>query len=374
MRIRLTDLAIKKLPLSTNGQITYWDELTPNFGVRCSTRSRSYIVLLGEKRRRKTLGRYPDLSLADARKQARQLLANNALDEGVFAPERPIVSFDKAREDFLADCERRNKPRTVADYRRLLHKHFSFTDDVREVTRAQVMKVISQLSDTPSEQSHAYVAIRTLMNWCVRQGLIEYSVVPPMKQSSTERDRVLDEQELRKVLNHARETPFPFGPIVQLLLYTGQRRSEVGMLRRSWISGDQVLFPKGFAKNSREHRFPLTAMAQAVIHNLPDTGDLLFPAATDFDKPFTTWAWHKKRFDEGLAGVAPYTLHDLRRTFATTHAKIGTPIHVTEKLLNHVSGTISGVAAVYNRHTYLEEMTAAVSAYDEFLANLSANC
>jgi integrase len=374
MRIRLTDLAIKKLPLPPSGQVTYWDELTPNFGVRCSTRSRSYIVLLGEKRRRKTLGRYPDLSLADARRQAKQLLANNALDEGVFASERPIVSFDQAREDFLADCERRNKPRTVADYRRLLHKHFSFKGDVREVSRAQIMKVISKLSDTPSEQSHAYVAIRTLMNWCVRQGLIEYSVVPPMKQSTAERDRVLNEQELLEVLNHAQETPFPFWPIVQLLLYTGQRRSEVGMLRRSWISGDQVLFPKGFAKNNREHRFPITAMAQAVISDLPDTGDLLFPAATDFEKPFTTWAWHKKRFDEGLENVAPYTLHDLRRTFATTHAKLGTPIHITEKLLNHVSGTISGVAAVYNRHTYLDEMWVAVTAYDEYLAKLGQDC
>jgi hypothetical protein len=54
-------------------------------------------------------------------------------------------------------------------------------------------------------------------------------------------------------------------------------------------------------------------------------------------------------------------------TSATTHAKIGTPIHVTEKLLNHVSGTIIGVAAVYNRHSYMEEMRAAVSEYDVYL-------
>jgi integrase len=111
-------------------------------------------------------------------------------------------------------------------------------------------------------------------------------------------------------------------------------------------------------------------MAQKVTAQLPDTGDLLFPAATDFDKPFTTWAWHKKRFDDGLEDVEPYTLHDLRRTFATVHAQIGTPIHVTEKLLNHVSGTISGVAAVYNRHSYSDEMMQAMRHYDEFLENL----
>lgn len=88
---------------------------------------------------------------------------------------------------------------------------------------------------------------------------------------------------------------------------------------------------------------------------------------TNPEKPFSTWAWHKARFDEGLEGVEPYTLHDLRRTFATIHAKIGTPVHVTEKLLNHVSGTISGVAAIYNRHSYREEMIEAMGRYDEHL-------
>ena len=68
--------------------------------------------------------------------------------------------------------------------------------------------------------------------------------------------------------------------------------------------------------------------------------------------------------------TGPYTLHDLRRTFATIHAKIGTPIHVTEKLLNHVSGTISGVAAVYNRHSYMDEMRTAVAEYDAYLEKL----
>ncbi|GLQ35994.1 integrase [Amylibacter marinus] len=369
MRIRLTDLAVKKLPLSQNGQVTYWDELTPNFGIRCSTRSKSYIVLLGEKRRRKTLGRYPELSLSDARKQAKQLLSANALEEELVVPRGQVISFEDAKSRFLTDCESRNKPRTVADYRRLLNKHFKFKGEIREVDRQQVMKVISKLSSTPSEQSHAYVAIRTMMNWCVRHGLIDHSVVPPMKQNSVQRDRVLSEDELRKVYLRAIETPFPFGPIVQLLLLTGQRRSEVGQFRRSWINDGEMVFPHGFAKNKKEHRFPLSPLAQELIARLPDTGDLLFPAATDYEKPFTTWAWHKKRFDEGLEDVEPYTLHDLRRTFATVHAKIGTPIHVTEKLLNHVSGTISGVAAVYNRHSYMDEMRHAVSEYDAYLVH-----
>lgn len=368
MKLRLTDIAIKKLSLPSRGQVTHWDEITPGFGLRCSTKSKSFVVMFGERRRLKTLGRYPQLSLSEARSKAKKFFVK--FEEGGFAPPTKEVLFEEAKTRFLSDCQGRNKPRTVADYQRLLNKHFNFKTDVKDVTRAQVMKVVSNLSTTPSEQSHAYVAIRTMMNWCVRHGLVEHSVVPPIKQKTAERDRVLSETELRKVFQHSQETPFPFGPVVQLLILTGQRRTEVGQLRWSWMSGDGVTFPKGFAKNKREHRFPLSTMAQQVIAELPDTGDLLFPAAKDFEKPFTTWAWHKKRFDEGLEDVAPYTLHDLRRTFATVHAQIGTPIHVTEKLLNHVSGTINGVAAIYNRHSYFEEMQAATNEYDAYLENL----
>ncbi|MBF9061382.1 integrase arm-type DNA-binding domain-containing protein, partial [Rhodobacterales bacterium HKCCSP123] len=79
MKLRLTDLVVKKLPLTDGEQVTYWDESTPNFGIRCARRSKSYVVLLGEKRQRKTLGRYPDLSLADARKHAKLLISQHAL-------------------------------------------------------------------------------------------------------------------------------------------------------------------------------------------------------------------------------------------------------------------------------------------------------
>lgn len=325
---------------------------------------------MGEKRIRKTLGRYPDLPLAEARKQAKQLISAAALGEGVFAPQAQAVLFEEAKARFLKDCEGRNKPRTVADYKRLLNKHFTFKSNLDAIDRQKVMKVISGLSSTPSEQSHAYVAIRTMMNWCVRHGLIETSVVPKIKQNTKQRNHVLCDDELREVYLHALEAPFPFGAIIQLLILTGQRRTEISSLRRSWIFGDTISYPEGFTKNKREHRLPLSPLAQQVIGRLPDTGDLLFSSANDFEKPFTTWAWNKARFDEGLEGVEHYTIHDLRRTFSTIHAKIGTPIHVTEKLLNHVSGTISGVAAIYNRHSYMDEMREAVDRYDEYLTDL----
>lgn len=71
-------------------------------------------------------------------------------------------------------------------------------------------------------------------------------------------------------------------------------------------------------------------------------------------------------------GITDYRLHDIRRTFATIHAKIGTELHVIEKLLNHQSGSISGVAAVYNHHNYLEEAKIAVANYEKHLQTILA--
>ena len=354
MKLHLTDMAIKKLSNPAVGQVTHWDKLTPGFGLRCSSKSKSFVVMYGETRRLKTLGRYPSVSLAAARIEARRFSAQ--YKAGAFVTVEPSISFLEAKERFLVDCNARNKPRTVADYTRLLGRHFQFAGELTSVSRQQVMKVVSGLAGTPSEQSHAHVAIRTMMNWCVRHGLLEHSVVPPMKHNTKPRDRVLSEKELVEVYTRAREATYPFGPIVQLLILTGQRRTEIGSLRWSWLDNGWITFPDGFTKNKRMHRFPLSRSAQTLIATLPEQSDLIFPAATNVERPFSGWAWHKAQFDAALDGVDSYTLHDLRRTFATVHAKIGTPIHVTEKLLNHVSGTISGVSAVYNRHSYTEEM------------------
>jgi integrase len=84
---------------------------------------------------------------------------------------------------------------------------------------------------------------------------------------------------------------------------------------------------------------------------------------------FSGWSKSKAALDK-LSGVSGWTLHDLRRTFATNLAALGTPIHVTERLLNHVSGTQSGIVAVYQRHSYMPEMTKAVEASERHLRAL----
>lgn len=180
---------------------------------------------------------------------------------------------------------------------------------------------------------------------------------------------MLTDQELVQVYNASLEHPNPFGQIVSLLVLTGMRRYEVVSIQWDWINQSEqtITIPADVTKNKRMHSQPCGDLVAAVLENTPEIGPYLFPSRSETGTVFNGWGKSKERLDASFEGVEPYTLHDLRRTFATSHAKIGTPIHVTEKLLNHVSGTISGVAAVYNRHSYVEEMRTAVTEYDAYL-------
>lgn len=367
--MRLTDLQIKRLTPPDVGQKSVFDDGLPGFGVRVSQGgSKSFILMYGPKRRLKTIGRYPALSLAEARKAARRLLADFQ-DAGDVVTPQARLTFDQARARFLADSKARNKPRTYQDYARLLNKHFHFRANIDQVSRANVMSSLEALSSTPSERQHAFVAIKVMMNWCERHGLIERSPVPRMALQQNARSHVLPDTDLAAVWQRSVDYGYPYGTIIQLLILTGQRRGEVAGLRRSWIEDDLVVFPTGFTKNKREHRLPLSPIAQTVLANVPNTGDLFFPARGSTERCFNGWGKSKEAFDQPLA-AEPYVLHDLRRTFSSNMARLGTPIFVTERILNHVSGTVSGVAAVYNRYSYLDEMRDAVANHDRFLENL----
>lgn len=374
-KVTLTEITLKSLPLPDSGQTTYWDASTSGFGVRVSQGgSKSFVVVHGVNRQRETLGRYPTITLKQARARAKTLLAEITLG----TQQNRTVSYREARELFLEACEAKNKKNTVDYYRKRLDTHFRFgRKRLDEITRMDIQSRIRKIKTSPSEQNHAFVVIRTLMNWALREQYIEQSPIAAMKPPAKPkaRDHMLSEYELLQVFRSAQTHPYPFGPIVSLLILTGQRRSEISSLEWTWIDQEQriITIPASATKNKRVHTLPYGDLVEAALKDIPEVGPYLFPSRSDKGTVFNGWGKCKARFDQRIDNVASYTLHDLRRTFATTHAKIGTPIHVTEKLLNHVSGTISGVAAIYNRHSYIGEMRTSIEAYDGYLAKLTVS-
>ncbi|WLB21919.1 site-specific integrase [Bradyrhizobium japonicum] len=369
---RLTDASLRALPVPAKGQRTYFDEAVPNFGCRVSQGgTKSFVVQLGADRRLITIGRYPLISLAKAREEAKRLLAERTL--GRFRPQS--IPWDEALELFLARCTQKNKPRTVKDYRRLLKRHFPFgRRKVSEITPQDINHRIDRLRGTVSEQNHALVAIKIFFAWAQRRHYVQHSPCEGMQIVKRQpRTRVLSSEELAAVYGAATQVGYPFGAIVQLCILTGQRRGEIVQLRRSYLSGDTVTLPPSVTKNNRTHTFPIGNMARSVIQDIPGDDDLLF-IGTGGKGIFSDWS--KKKTAVGILiaesghDVLPWTLHDLRRTFASGLASLGIRLEVIEKLLNHVSGSFAGVAGIYQRHSYLEEMRVAVDAWEKHIASL----
>ena len=155
-----------------------------------------------------------------------------------------------------------------------------------------------------------------------------------------------------------------FGSIVEFLAPTGQRRDEVGRLAWEHVRLDEKVWviPFEHAKNNKSHIVHLSAPALEVLRNVPRLGDLVF--SVDGRTVFQGYGKAKARLD-GLSGVSGWTLHDLRRTVVSGMARLGIAPHVADKILNHQSGTISGVAAVYQRHEFLAERRDALERWGE---------
>lgn len=365
MKLRLTDLAIKKLQLPDSGQVTHWDTTTPGFGLRCSQKSKSYVVMFGTKRRLKTIGRYSELSLSDARKQAKQFLAAET-----DLPPAPTHEYLAVRDAYLEDCRKRLRGSTLEGYELYLGK-ITFTGKISDVSQGKVIKAIENYTASPSSQNYAFTTFKVFFNWAMRRQYITLNPLAALKRphKSKPRERVLSDDELKTLLTHTRENRDRFNDIVTLLVLTGQRKSEIAQLKWSEIDDDKLVFPPERTKNKREHVVPLGDMALELFQSI-DGGETYVFGTPVSDVPFSGWSRAQRRLLIET-GIAQFTLHDLRRTFSTIHARIGTPIHVTEKLLNHSSGTISGVAAVYNRHSYLSEMQTAASTYEKKLKEIA---
>ena len=182
---------------------------------------------------------------------------------------------------------------------------------------------------------------------------------------------------------------FPFGPFVQALILTAQRRDEVAGMRRRELKDGGALWtiPGERTKNGVEHDVPLVPAAQSLVASVPRVVATDYLFTTTGKGPVSGYSKAKQRLDATILAIArkaaadrgenpaeviiqPWRLHDLRRTAASGIARLGVPVHVIESILNHRSGQISGVAAVYNRHSYLPEKRRALESWANYLLQL----
>jgi integrase len=383
--MRLTDIALRQLPIPQKGQKTYYDDILPNFGCRVSQGgTKSFVVQHGADRQLITIGKFPVISLAEARAEAKRLLAERTLGKH----RRKTLSWDAALELYLAEVDKTKRARTAHDYRRLLTRHFAFrSKKLADLTYEDVARKLQKLDGVPSEQAHATTVVKIFLRWCHKppRRYLEVNPTDGLTVSKRpSRKRVLNDTELVAVYRTALEGTDYFSYIVTLCILLGQRKGELGKLARPWVSDNErtIALPPWVTKNGREHCFPFGNATAAVLRRIPNYGEWFFPAARDHvrGKPTTTyqgWSKDKKAFDK-RSGVSAWTLHDLRRTFATNLARLKVLPHVVDKILNHAFGTlpnqtnaiVSAVAQVYNRNIYMPEMREAMELWELHLATL----
>jgi integrase len=190
----------------------------------------------------------------------------------------------------------------------------------------------------------------------------------PLPSKEITRDRVLDDDELAQVILAARKMGEPYGGIVELLALTGQRREEVARLQWAELDLAQRIWtlPKSRTKNAKAHVVHLSEQSMAVLTRADGPGPYVFSLGT---KPFQEFSRAKRRLDQ-LSEVTGWRLHDLRRTCVSGMARLGVAPHVADKILNHQGGTISGAAAVYQRHDFLAERLAALDLWGAHVGRL----
>ena len=311
--------------------------------------------------RKYTIGPYGRVTLHQARLAAQRVFAAKAEGRDPAAEKREAkrrVTSDRVEElleTFIGQRLYRN--RSGPELRRELGAAWK-GKSIHEIGKRDVVDLVGAIEQrgAPVAANKVLKSIKTFFSWCVGRAVIDQSPADgvPLPAKEVARDRVLKDDELAKVIRAAREIGDPYGAIVEFLALTGQRREEVAQLRWEELDlGQRIwILPRSRAKNDKGHIVHLSEQALAVLNRLDRKGPYVFSLFGT--KSFSNFSTAKRRLDQ-LSGVTGWRLHDLRRTCVSGMARLGIAPHVADKILNHQSGTISGVAAVYQRHEFLVE-------------------
>lgn len=231
-----------------------------------------------------------------------------------------------------------------------------------EITRKQIANIRERYGETATAQQ-MLKHLSACLSWALDREKIDKNVCIGIKSARQKpRERVLSETEI-KTLWLVTET-YPdkdFAAAIRLLLLTGQRLQEIGQLQRSEVSFERqaILLPGTRTKNHREHEIPLSRQAMAILQDVMGDGDRVIRSLS--------WSQAKLKLDKLCGFEQPWTIHDLRRTFATHTAEIGIEPHYIEAILNHMSGHKSGVAGTYNHARYRKQKINALQSWADHI-------
>lgn len=336
--------------------------------------------------RRYTIGTYPKVGLAQARKVAHSVLRRAA--EG---------------KDPAGEKQATREGETVADLAKLyLTKHAkvhkkSWRDDdrmlnaeilptcknrkVKDLTRREVRDLVEAISDrgSPITANRCLALIRKMLNFAIKRDWIEGNVASLIEKPGAEhsRERVLDDDEIRLVWSACEAERAAMCALTKLRLVTAQRGGELAQIRWTDIEGDWLTLPATATKNGRPHRVYLTETAQGLLQALPrvEGCDYVFPARSG-NRPCGDAKKAGQRIQARVLAALQkadtaveafdFRAHDLRRTASTRMAEARIPRPDISRVLNHVEGG-PRATRVYDRYDGDREKQVALETWERVL-------
>lgn len=364
--MHLNDLVVRSLPFQETGQKDYIDDTIAGLTLRVGKRTKTFMLVVGtgKARKRHTLGKYPHLSLQDARKKARILIGQR---EAAPKEDAPKVPFDDALDKFLTAYAEKNKDSTVYETTRLLNRHLKPVltgKSLRDAKKWRLVEILDEIEKV-SIRRHFYTAAYTFFRWTRRYDLpnpLEGVEKPPKSKS---RSRLFTPAEFLTIWRESLALG-TYGRLYRVLLISGQRLGQIANLHADFIDRGkrQITWPPELMKTNKEFTLPYGDL----LHSLLPQGEGLLFAGED-GEPWDNWTDPHNDLLERCQ-LPHFTRHDCRRFYSSTHSQIGTPPHVRELLLSHALG--NEVSQTYDRYSYLEEKRSAQVAYEGHLQTLIA--
>jgi integrase len=378
--MKLTKDAVSALALPS-GKTDHieWDDALPAFGVRMRGKTKVWVVQyrVGPQQRRESLGDVRKVDLEAARKIARQRFAQVELGIDPAAERAQARAQADASRITLAlvvgrylDAKRgvlRENTFKAAERYFGVHWKPLHNRPLDAIKRSDVAGRLQELVKAHGRTSAARGRdhLSALFSWSMREGLCEANPAIATNNPAAgipPRERVLTDAEIAAIWRASQDDDF--GRIIRLLLLTGARREEIGALRWTEIDFDTgVLTIAGErTKNHRTLELLLPEAALDILRSAPRRSDraCVFGGS---DRGYCAWSYSTLRLNNRIVEaegkpLAPWRLHDLRRTMRTGLGRLGVAPHVAELAINHVKG---GVEAIYDRHRYQSEIGAALA-------------
>jgi integrase len=402
--VRLNSKNIDKLKPPASGRDWHRDDLLTPFALclhasGCGTFTVDLSVKGGAKKPQTKIGRMDRWTPEKARAQAKEwlMMADAGIDPiGKLKADKEAAVIRQAigditvavlRDRFLGAMKPGLRPSTFEQYSRLLLHPCKALGHIvaRELTAADVQDYFAERPMTghgSDETRKQMVMFQQFCRWGTktynRAARCNYLDSDPSAnlskpKKSKGRERYLSDQETVAYWRACDGLDWPFGPLFKLLLVCGTRCGETVRARWTNIDLDAGIWhiPADDAKNKREHDVYLSALAISILRAIPrfEGTDLVF--SYDGKSPATAFSYYKRKVATAMGRGPQWQLHDMRRVMTSGLARLGVAPHVADRMLNHQSGTISGVAAIYNRYEYRDERREASNLWGRYIEQLT---